>query len=63
MKKDSPYAFVAGIVITLVLWLIVVEIIWPASISLYFFPISIFVIIVWLNGWRVSRKREKAPTG
>jgi hypothetical protein len=63
LKKDSPYAFVAGIILTLVLWLIVVEIIWPASVPLYFIPISIFVIILWLNAWRVTRKKQQASTG
>ena len=63
MKKDSPYAFVAGIILTLLVWLVVVEIIWPSSVSLYFIPISIFIIILWLNAWRVTRKKQQPSTG
>ena len=63
MKKDSIYAIVAGMILTLVLWLIVVEIIWPASVSLYFIPMSVFIIILWLNAWRVTRKKQKAAIG
>ncbi len=60
MKKDSPYAILAGIVLTLLVWLAVVEIIWPASVSLYFVPMSVFIVALWLNGWRVSKKQKAA---
>jgi hypothetical protein len=36
-------------ILTLVLWLIVVEIVWPASVSLYLVPMSVFIIILWLT--------------
>jgi hypothetical protein len=59
LKKDSPYAFVAGIILTLLAWLTVVEVIWPASVPLYLIPMSIFIIILWVNAWRVMRKQQK----
>ena len=61
MKRDGIYAIEAGMILTLVLWLIVVDIIWPASVSLYLIPISVFIIL-WLNAWQVTKDRLKAAT-
>ena len=60
MRKDSPYAILTGMILTLMVWLLVMEVVWPASVSLYFFPISVFVVILWLNAWRVSKKQKTA---
>lgn len=50
-------------ILTLLMWLVVVEGIWPASVSLYLIPMSVFIILLWLNGWRVTRKKQRASTG
>jgi hypothetical protein len=63
LKRDSIYVIVAGMILTLLVWLMVVEIIWPANVTLYFIPISIFIITLWLNAWRVTRMKQKTLTG
>jgi hypothetical protein len=63
LEKDTSYAIVAGIILTLTLWLIVMELVWPAYVSLYIIPMSVFAIILWLNAWRVTKKKQKVLTG
>jgi hypothetical protein len=61
LKKDIPYGIVAGIILTLLMWLVVMEVIRPESAPLYVIPMCVFVIILWLNAWRIAKRT--ASTG
>jgi hypothetical protein len=54
--KKIPYGIVAGIILTLLMWLVVMEVLWPESVPLYVVPMCVFVIILWLNAWRIAKK-------
>jgi hypothetical protein len=61
LRKEVPYGIVAGIILTLLIWLVMMEVIWPESIPLYVIPMCVFVIILWLNAWRIAKRQ--ASTG
>ena len=43
--------------LTLLATLVVVRILFPNDVALYMIPTSVFEIILWLNAYRVSRKK------
>jgi hypothetical protein len=60
LKVGIPYGIVAGIIFTLLIWLVVMEAIWPESVPLYVIPMCVFVIILWLNAWRIAKRQASA---
>jgi hypothetical protein len=60
LRKDIPYGIVAGIILTLLMWLVVMEVITPESVPLYAIPMCVFIIILWLNAWRIAKKTASA---
>jgi hypothetical protein len=58
-KKDSIYAITAGILLTILILGIIVELVSPRNFSLYMIAGSVFAIFLWLNAWRVTRKKKK----
>jgi len=57
LKRDSIWAITAGLLLTLLATLVVVRVLFPNDVALYMIPASVFEIILWLNAYRVSRKK------
>jgi hypothetical protein len=38
--------------------LVVVRVLFPNDVALYMIPTSVFEIILWLNAYRISRKKQ-----
>ncbi len=58
MKRDSVWAILAGILLTLLVLLVVEELVFPNMVALYMIPMSALVVFLWLNAYRVSRKKQ-----
>ena len=58
MKRDSIWAIVAGILLTIVLVLIVEELLFPNEVAVYLIPFGVFIVFLWLNAYRMSRKNR-----
>ena len=58
MKRDSIWAFVAGILLTSVVVTVVIWAVFPADFDTLVIPMYLFEIILWLYAYRVSRRRE-----
>ena len=54
MKKNSVWAFVAGILLSAALLSVFVWIMTPNDFAVYAIPLYMFEIILWLNAYRVS---------
>jgi len=52
----------AGILLTLLGTLVVVRVLFPNGVALYMIPTSVFEVILWLNAYRVSRKKAVNPS-
>ena len=62
MKKDSLYAFVAGILLTMLLVFVAFKLLFPDDIYPYLVSAYVFTIILWLYAYRVSRKKPVNPS-
>ena len=58
MKRDSIWAILAGILLTLLVLLVVEELVFPNKVALYMIPMSVLVVVLWLNAYRISRKKQ-----
>ncbi len=58
MKRDRIWAILAGILLTLLVLLVVEELVFPNMVALYMIPMSALVVFLWLNAYRISRKRQ-----
>ena len=58
MKKDSIWAILAGILLTMLILLFVARLLFPNDVVLYIIPMYIATIILWLNAYRISRKKK-----
>jgi heme/copper-type cytochrome/quinol oxidase subunit 4 len=58
LRRDSLWAFIAGILLTIVLLLVVEESFIPQDVSLTMIPLGAFIVFLWLNAYRVSWKRK-----
>ena len=59
MKRDSIWAITAGIFLTMLVLLVVVRVLFSNDVALYLIPMYVFTIFLWLNAYRVSRKKAK----
>ena len=57
MKKDSVWAILAGILLTMLVLLFAVKLLFPNDVVLYIIPMYVATIFLWLNAYRVSRKK------
>jgi hypothetical protein len=62
MKRDSIWAFVAGILLTSVALSVFVWAFFPDDFLEYAFPLYVFEVLLWLNAYRVSRKKMSNPS-
>ena len=62
MKKDSVYAFVAGILLTMLLVFVAFKLLFPDDIYPYLVSAYVFTIVLWLYAYRVSRKKAANPS-
>ena len=58
MKRDSIWAILAGILLTMFVLFVVVRYLFPNDVALYIIPMYLFTIFLWLNAYRISRKRK-----
>ena len=58
MKQDSIWAITTGILLTLLLVLIVEGAFFPQDVGATMIPIGVFDVFLWLNAYRVSRKKQ-----
>ena len=48
----------AGILLTMFMLFVVVRYLFPNDVVLYIIPMYLFTIFLWLNAYRISRKRK-----
>jgi hypothetical protein len=58
MKRDSIWAVLAGLLLTMLVLLVVVRSLFPNDVILYIIPMYVVMIVLWLNAYRVSRKKQ-----
>jgi len=58
LKRDSIWAITAGILLTLLLVLIVEEAFLPQDVAVTMIVTGVFAVFLWLNAYRVSRKKQ-----
>jgi hypothetical protein len=58
MRQNSVWAFVAGTLLTGAVLSVFVWELYPSEFFVYAFPLYVFEILLWLNGYRVSRKKQ-----
>jgi TctA family transporter len=58
LKKDGVWAILAGILITMLVLLVVVRFLFPNDVILLTIPMYVAMIVLWLNAYRVSRKKQ-----
>jgi uncharacterized membrane-anchored protein len=60
--RDSIWAIVAGILLTIVLLLVVEEVFLPQDVSLTMIPLGAVIVFLWLNAYRVARKKQSVSS-
>ena len=58
MKRDSIWAFLVGILLTLLGVLAIDEVLFPNDMIVFLVPTSAVMIFLWLNGYRIARKKK-----
>ncbi len=58
MKRDSIWAFLAAILLTLLVLLVFVRMFFPNDLAPAMIAIYAGMIVLWLNAYRVSRKKQ-----
>jgi hypothetical protein len=58
LKKDSIWAILAGILLSMLLILVAVRLLFPNDVVLYIIPMYIATIVLWLNAYRISRRKQ-----
>jgi hypothetical protein len=58
MKQDSAWALTAGALLTLFGVLVIEALFLPSALGMSMVPMGAFAIFLWLNGYRVSKKRQ-----
>ena len=58
MRRDSVWAFVVGIVLTLLALLAVDQLVFPNDAVGFWIVGLCFGLFLWLNAYRVSRKKQ-----
>ena len=62
MKRDSIWAIVAGILLTIFVLLTFEELFFPAEVAPSMIAGGAFAVFLWLNAYRVSRKKAVNPS-
>jgi len=62
LKQDSIWAFVAGILLTLLVLFVFEGLFFPRDLGITMIPAGAFVLFLWLNAYRVSRKKAVNPS-
>ena len=57
MRRDSVWALLAGLLLTLIGVLVVVWVLFPDDVVLFMIPMYVFAIALWLDAYRVARKK------
>jgi len=59
LKRDSIWAIVAGILLTIPPLLVIERLFFPEDLSPTMIVTGVFAVFLWLNAYRVSRKKAK----
>jgi hypothetical protein len=59
LKKDSPFAFIVGIILTLTLSFLILDLL-SLDLSIWV-GVAVGEILLWLNAWIISRRKKKWP--
>jgi len=60
LKRDSIWAIVAGILLTIAVVLTIEELFFPDEVAPSMIASGTFAVFLWLNAYRVSRRKHVA---
>jgi hypothetical protein len=58
MSRDSVWAILAGILLTLLALLVFEELFFPKDLGITMIPSGAFAVFLWLNAYRIGKKKR-----
>jgi len=57
MSQDNTRTFVVGILLAFLVVLVIDLVFFPGDLGMAMVPMGAFALVLWLNGYRVSKKK------